>query len=341
MKFKKYEKNPILVPNDNPWESLCVLNPAVIYDEENKEFVMLYRAAGNDKQHYIYVGLATSKDGYNFTRCSDKPLISPDVNGADGGGIEDPRLIKLGSYYYLTYASRPFAPGQYWREDKEYFGFQPEFGPKVLIYNDTETHLAVSKDLRNWKKLGRITDSTQDDRDVVIFPDTCNGKFYKFSRPMYKCGEGYENENPAMWISSSNDLLEWRNEEKLFYKGREDWENKKVGASCPPIEVKEGWLFIYHGVASKDDAYRVGAMLLDRNDPSKIIAKTKEFLMEPELPYETEGYYNGCVFPTGIVEKDGLIYLYYGCADHYIGVATIGRQELVDYLLRECKYEQD
>ena len=334
MKLKKYEHNPILTKKpDSPWEALCVLNPAVIFNEEDKKFYMLYRAAGNDEQHYIYLGLAISDDGINFKRMSDKPLIAPDVNGADGGGIEDPRLVKIDDYYFLTYASRPFAPGQYWREDKKYFGFQPKAGPKVLIYNDTETHLAVSKDLVHWKKLGRITDSRQDDRDVIIFPERVNGKYVKISRAMYKCGKGYENEKPAIWISYSTDLLEWREEEKLLYKGQEDWEDEKCGGSCPPVKTPYGWLFIYHGVASKDKNYRVGAMLLDLNDPSKIIARTKNFIMEPEFSFETDGFYSGCVFPTGIVEVKDEYYIYYGAGDQCICLATCKKKDLLDALL--------
>lgn len=335
MKFKKYENNPILTKNPkNYWEDLCVLNPAVIYKEDEGVAYMLYRAAGNDEEHYIYIGLAKSKDLIHFERCSDEPLIRPTLDGIDGGGVEDPRLIKLGSYYYLTYASRPFAPGQYWREDKKVFGFKPEYGPKVLIYNDTITHLAVSNDLVNWKKLGRITDSRMDDRDVILFPETINGKFWKISRAMYKCGDGYENKNPAIWISCSDDLLEWREEEKLLYYGHEDWEGK-VGGSTPPLKTDKGWLFFYHGVSPKDSGYRVGAMLLDLNDPTKIIGKTKDFLMEPEAPYETGGFYNGCVFPTGLIEKDGEIYIYYGAGDQCICVATINKDELVNELIKE------
>lgn len=336
MKLNKYSKNPILTKNvNNSWEELCVLNPAVIYNDEDQKYYMLYRAAGNDKQHYIYIGLATSEDGINFKRCSDKPLIAPDVNGADGGGIEDPRLVKIDDYYFLTYASRPFAPGQYWRDDKEYFGFQPKAGPKVLIYNDTETHLAVSKDLIHWKKLGRITDSRDDDRDVILFPERVNGKYVKISRAMNRCGEGYKNPKPAIWISFSNDLLEWREKEELLYMGQESWEDEKIGGSCPPIKTEYGWLFIYHGVASKDKNYRVGAMLLDLNDPRIIIAKTKDFIMEPEFPFETDGFYSGCVFPTGIVEKGDDYLIYYGAGDQCICLATINKKSLLNHLLEQ------
>ena len=116
MRFTKYNKNPILKPNaKNQWEELCVLNPAAIYNEEDQTFYMVYRAAGNDKTHLIHLGLAMSKDGINFQRMSEKPLLSGDPNGLDAGGCEDPRLVKMGDYFYLTYASRPFPPGQYWR----------------------------------------------------------------------------------------------------------------------------------------------------------------------------------------------------------------------------------
>lgn len=333
IKLEKYQNNPILVKNEkNKWESLCVLNPAVIYNEEEKLFYMLYRSAGNDKQHYIYIGLATSEDGIHFKRQSNKPLIAPDVNGADGGGVEDPRLVKIDDYYFLTYASRPFAPGQYWREDKEYFGFQPKAGPRTLIYNDTQTHLAVSKDLKNWKKLGRITDSRFDDRDVIIFPEKVNGKFVKISRAMNKCGEGYQNKKPAIWLSYSDDLLEWKEEEHLLYEGKESWEDEKVGGSCPPIKTSEGWLFIYHGVSSKDKQYRVGAMLLDLKNPLKILGRTKDFIMEPVFHFETDGFYSGCVFPTGIVEVKNKYYIYYGAGDQCICLATIEKEKLLKEL---------
>ncbi|MFH0993171.1 MAG: glycosidase, partial [bacterium] len=103
MKLTKSTKNPILTPNlANEWENLCVLNPAVVYDESLGGFVMLYRAAGDTEEHYIYLGLATSTNGVDFTRQSDQPVLAPDYEGADGGCVEDPRLVKMGDWYYLT-----------------------------------------------------------------------------------------------------------------------------------------------------------------------------------------------------------------------------------------------
>ena len=114
MKLTKYSGNPILSPNpNNDWESLVVCNPGVFYD--NNQFFMLYRAAGNDEEHIIRFGLATSKDGINFTRESDESVLGPSSEGPDMGWIEDARIIKLDDYFYVTYAFRPFPPGQYWK----------------------------------------------------------------------------------------------------------------------------------------------------------------------------------------------------------------------------------
>jgi len=137
---------------------------------------------------------------------------------------------------------------------------------------------------------------------------------------------------PGIWISYSNDILEWESG-TLFSKAEQDWESKKIGGSCPPIKADKGWLFLYHGVSAHDDAYRVGAFLLDLENPAKIIARTKDFLMEPEFPYETDGFYNGCVFPTGSVLRGNTLYIYYGGADKYCCLATCFMRELLDHMM--------
>jgi beta-1,2-mannobiose phosphorylase / 1,2-beta-oligomannan phosphorylase len=337
MKLHKYEGNPILKPNENnDWESLCVLNPAAVY--EDGEVKLLYRAAGNDFEHRIYLGLATSKDGFHFDRVSDKPVMSPDIDHSEGG-CEDPRVVKMGDYYFVTYAARPHQPGQYWLYDGPQatpkFGEYPEFGPRCLLRNSTISYLAISKDLKSFVKIGRLTDSRYEDRDVIIFPEQMNGKYAMFSRPEEWKGEGFGCDTPSIWISFSEDLLEWP-KPTLFAKGEQWWESKKIGGSTPPIKTNKGWLFLYHGVSAKDDKYRVGAMLLDLNDPTVILARTKDYIMEPEFDYETSGYYSGCVFPTGNIVIDGVLYVYYGAADKYCCAATCQLNELLDYLCNEC-----
>lgn len=333
MKLIKYKNNPILKPDtNNEWENLCVLNPAVWYEQSEDTFHMLYRAAGDTERHYIYLGYAKSQDGFNFSR-QKEPALIPDYDGSDGGGIEDPRIIKIEDCYYVTYASRPYAPGRYWLDMPKPWMNPPKECPAFLKYNMTLTHLAYTYDFKNFKKLGRITDSRYDDRDVILFPEKINGRYAKLSRPMQWQGKGYPCKNPSIWISFSDNLMEWYEKPQLLYEGKQWWEDLKTGGSCPPIKTKYGWFFIYHGVSKKDKAYRTGAMLLDLNNPLKIIGRTKDFIMEPEYDYETKGFYNGCVFPTANVIKDNTLYVYYGAGDKVVCAATCDFDNILNCLI--------
>lgn len=332
MKLQKYEHNPIISPNQkNYWENLCTCNPGAWY--EDGKFYLLYRAAGDDEEHKIYLGLAESQDGFNFVRVSDEPVLSPSIDGPDAGCVEDPRIVKFDDYYFITYAYRPFPPGQYWKfgPDEVLQYDCPDSAPLVLKNNITNSGLLMSKDLRNFRRLGRITKSSLDNRDVILFPEKVNGKFVMLHRPKEWIGDKYGCEYPSIWISYSDDLLEWDND-TLLIKAEEEWE-KKIGGSTPPLKTEEGWLTLYHGVDDKG-IYRVGVLLLDLENPSKVIARSPHYIMEPEFDYEFEGFYKGCVFPTGNVIVGDTLYVYYGGADKYCCVATCSVKELIDYVLQ-------
>ena len=344
MIFTKYKGNPILKPNpENEWEERCVLNPAVIYDDEKQEFVMLYRAAGNDVRHQIKLGLATSKDGINFVRRSDKPVFEGHHDDPDGGCVEDPRLMKINGVYYLTYAARAYAPGRYWLEPYvegvtkaprylDETDFFCDGLPSFANENITATYLAATKDFRTFKKFGRITEAAVDDRDAYLFPEKVGEKYVMISRPKFKdCGVTM----PSIWISFGEDLIDFGKPE-LLMTGKEWWERQRMGGGTPPIKTDKGWFMLYHGVDEKG-VYRVGAVFLDLNDPRKIVARTKNFLIEPDCDFELQGLYEGCVFPTGAVVKDGTLYVYYGCADTYIGLATCNFNELIDYIIADTR----
>jgi predicted GH43/DUF377 family glycosyl hydrolase len=143
------------------------------------------------------------------------------------------------------------------------------------------------------------------------------------------CGEKYGTDYPAIWIAFSDDLLGWK-ELKLLAKGRYSWE-KKIGGSTPPLKTKHGWLMLYHAVG-EDDFYRIGAMLLDLDNPTKILHRSKDCLLEPQETYEIEGFYNGVVFPCGNVIIDDTLFVYYGGADKYVCLAICKLDELLDYL---------
>ena len=206
MLFKKYEGNPILKPNkENEWENRCVLNPSVIYDEEMKKFVMIYRAGGNDIRHQIVFGLATSDDGFHFKRELDYPVFAPERSEADGGCVEDPRIVKIGDLYYMTYVGRAYAPGRYWLEPwvegvskppmyLDNLDIRGEIMPELIKDNTSATYLAVTKDFIHYKKFGRITEANVDNRDVYLFPELIDNKF-QVRQPLFFKGNNTSEPN--------------------------------------------------------------------------------------------------------------------------------------------------
>ena len=191
MKLEKYSGNPILSPNPKqPWESLVVCNPGVIYDQG--VFKMLYRAAGDDAEHVIRFGLATSRDGFHFKRAQKTPVLSPSADGEDAGCIEDPRIVKTNGHFLITYAYRPYFPQQYWlAPNNSAYNPHDKHQPKAFGENLTSSGLLMSVDLKTFRRLGRITDPTLDDRDVILFPERINGKFALLRRPMQWTGKKY------------------------------------------------------------------------------------------------------------------------------------------------------
>ena len=335
MKLHKYQGNPILSPlDDSPWENLVTCNPGVIYD--GGTFYMLYRAAGDDEDHVIRFGLATSTDGFHFTRVSREPVFGPSEDGPDSGCVEDPRIVKLGDTFYITYAYRPYAPGRYWTfpHDVVRLPACDGFAPKAWAKSLGNTGLAMTKDFRSFRRLGRLTSPVLDDRDVILFPEKVGGKFVMLHRPKDWVGASYGVSEPSIWIKFSDDLLAWEDKPStLLLTGRPNSWEEKIGGSTPPILTDEGWLMLYHGVADGGLAqYSVGALLLKADEPTVVLSRTPEPILEPELPYETQGFYNGCVFPTGNVVVDGTLYVYYGAADKHVGVATCKLDELLKYL---------
>jgi predicted GH43/DUF377 family glycosyl hydrolase len=334
MKLIKHPQNPILKPNkENDWENLVVCNPGAWY--ENGIFYLLYRAAGDDEEHTISLGLATSTDGINFERVSDKPVFGPSIDGPDMGGIEDPRIVKFDNDFYVTYAYRPFAPGRYWTFEHDEVRL-PEAGedaPIVYKNNIANSGLVQTKDFESWRRLGRMTETNLDNRDVILFPEKINGKFALLHRPKEWVGEEFGCEFPSIWLTYSNDLMVWNQPSTLLLSGRTGTWEEKLGGGTPPLKTKDGWLLIYHGIENGGCGYyRTGVALLDLYDPGKIIARNPDWIMEPQHDYELEGFYKGCVFPTGNVIVDDTLYVYYGGADKYVGLATCSVSELLNHL---------
>jgi predicted GH43/DUF377 family glycosyl hydrolase len=337
MKLKRYEGNPILSPHpDHPWEDLAVFNPAAWYDPEKQEVLLLYRAAESHPDYKCCFGLARSKDGFHFERGSDLPAMDISGEGFDGATIQDPRIIKMGEWFYVTYACRHYPFGQFWnpavRQKYVTPDCPPEF-PRYLRRNATLTGLAMTKDFKSWIRAGWLTNPLLDDRDAILFPEKINGQFVLLHRPLEWIGPAYGTEHACAWIAASDDLLGFPfAKSKLLIKIKYEWEANKLGINTPPIKTPHGWLTIYHAVG-KDKFYRLGALLLDLDDPSQVRHRTPDWLMQPETDYEIEGFYRGVCFPCGAVVIDGTLFVYYGGGDKYCAVATCSFEELIQHLL--------
>jgi predicted GH43/DUF377 family glycosyl hydrolase len=337
MKLLRYSGNPILSPNPkNPWEDLAVFNPAAWFDEKTGEVLLLYRSAESHPDYKCYFGLARSRDGFHFERDSNEPVLGPSVEGFDGATIQDPRMTRMGDWYYVTYACRHFPFGQFWKPEvrQRYLTptCPPEF-PRYLRLNATLTGLAMTRDFRTWIRAGWLTDPLLDDRDVILFPEKVNGKFVLMHRPLEWVGEGYGTEQACAWIQFSDDLLGFpAAPNRLLIKNKYPWEAFKLGINTPPIRTPHGWFTLYHAVGP-DKFYRLGALLLDLNDPGIVLHRTPDWLIQPEMDYEIDGFYRGVCFPCGTVLMNGTLMVYYGGGDKYCAVATCDFEALIRHLL--------
>lgn len=335
MRLRRFEGNPILSPHpSHPWEDLAVFNPAAWYDEAKREVILLYRTAESHPEYKCWFGLAKSTDGLNFERVTDQPVLSPSEDAFDASTIQDPRMVKMGDWYYVTYAARHHPFGQFWAPESERYRWpeSPENFPRYIRRNATLTGLLLTQDFNKWIRAGVLTDPMTDDRDVILFPEKIGGKYWMLRRPLEWHGPEYGCEHPAIWISSADDLLGFRDAD-LLVKQEYEWEANKIGANTPPIRTEHGWLTLYHAVGV-DKFYRIGAVLLDIENPCIVRYRTRNWIMQPEADYEVDGFYRGCVFPCGKVVINGTLHVYYGAADRYCAVATCELAELLDYLLK-------
>lgn len=310
--LQKSDNNPIISPDPkNSWESLAVFNPAAYFDEDEKKLHLMYRAVGNDWRSVF--GYAASGDGINVDSKSDIPAYvprsnfegqsynfdpnSPFTSGPGAGGCEDPRLTRIGNTMYLTYVA--------------YDGWS---GPRVALssipYGD------FTNQSWNWSKPVIISKPGVIDKNAVIFPEKVGGKYVILHRVF-----------PDILIDFV-DSLDF--DGNTFLKGEfkisprhSGWDSRKIGAGPPPLKTEKGWLLIYHGVDDKrSHQYQIGAMLLDLNDPRKILCRSTQPLISPTSWYENEGYKPGVVYPCGVALINEKLHVYYGGADTYVCVAT-------------------
>ena len=331
MRLRRYEGNPVVTAGTHDWRRVTTFNPAVIVDDDGI-FYMWERACESLAPLICHVGLLRSEDGRHFELMSDEPVLSPHDFGTPKGTVEDPRVVKIDGRYYMTFVQRDFAaicrPDGVGIPD---YCEAPDVPEGKL--NNYRSGIAVSDDLKTWEVLGLITPPEMHDRDCVMFPEKVNGRYAMLRRPEGYIGADYGCERPSVWLTYSDDLLTW-DEPVLVAQPEQPWEACKIGSGPPPVPTDDGWLVVYHGVAGvkRRVTYRVGAMLLDRDDPSKVIGRATDFFMEPELYYERFGLITpNVVFPTATPVKDGEVYIYYGCSDTCISLATAPLSDMIAY----------
>jgi beta-1,2-mannosidase len=289
--WQRVSDHPILSPQGTSWESAGTFNPAVV--RYRGKFVMLYRA--QDRNGTSSLGYGESSDGIHFNRRAE-PVLSPEADYERNGGVEDPRLVKFGDTYYLTYTG----------------------------YNkrDAQLCLATSHDLLHWQRRGVILPAYKGrwnlgwTKSGAIVPEKIQGKYW-----MYFLGTSAD-KTDQMGLASSTDLIHWTEatDTPVLPHRAGQFDSRVVEPGPPPIVTKDGILLVYNAADDKL-VYRTAIAEFDRRDPRRLIWRSKQPIFFPELNWERVGQVPNVVFVEGMVRQGNRYLFYYGAADKYVGVA--------------------
>jgi len=309
--FLRHKNNPILSSKDWPYPANTVFNPGVTMYKGK----ILLLARVEDRRGFSHLTKAVSEHGIVNWIIDSRPTFEADAENypKEAWGVEDPRIVWLDELkkYAVTYTA--------YSQD----------GPSVS--------LALTTDFEAFERMGTILPPV--DKDASLFPRKINGKWILIHRPITPLhGPGAN-----ICCSYSDDLKNWSGTKVLIpSRAGAWWDANKVGLSAPPLETKDGWLVLYHGCrqTAAGSIYRLGLVLLDLEDPGKILHRSDEWIFGPLKDYETEGDVAGAVFPCGWIldESTGVIKMYYGAADSCIALATANINELLKYI-KACPEE--
>lgn len=284
---------------ERPKAPNSMIIPCVTFDSNGKDYVLREfnrddeminfsdpRIINTNDQKYLtsisHFRLARSCDGINFV-IDKKPMITP-CNEYEAFGIEDPRITKLNNKFYITYSSAS------------------ECG--------IVTCLISTYDFAHFERKGIIF--PPDNKDVVIFPNKINDKYYALHRPSSSSFGKLD-----LWIAESSNLSEWGNHKRIASVRPGLWDGERIGAGAVPILTEKGWMVIYHG-ADEKSRYCLGVLLLDKEQPWKVLARGTQPIFSPEVSYEMNGFLGNVVFSCGAVQVKNSVLVYYGAADESI-----------------------
>lgn len=322
--LKKWKDNPILSPTHLDWEAQGAFNPTALH--LNDKVHLFYRAVGNDGMSRI--GYATSRDGLNIDERLNKPVYSPHQrfeknetgekpesdalmsSGGGWGGCEDPKVTQISDRIYMTYVA-----------------FDGSWPTRTVL-----TSISVDDFLGKkwrWAKPELMSAPGVGSKSVVFLPEMINGNYYIFHRRW-----------PNIMLDIVPDLefgegKKWLTGEHMIRPRKSFWDSRKLSVGSTPIKTKDGWLTIYNAVDRLDGGkYKIGAMLLDLNNPEKVLARGRRPILSPEEFYENDGK-PGIAYPGGAVDLDGMLHVYYGGGDKVCCVAQIPTEELVWHLKKD------
>ncbi len=324
----RHPANPVLAASDVPYDASLVFNAGVA--KYNGKYVMVFRndvaeQEGVNGFHETNLGLAFSDDGvkwhveaapcFDMSRWDSAIKMDAKPPRDEIRRVYDPRLTVINGRCYMCCA--------------------------VDTRHGIRGGIAVTEDFQRFEIL---TLTVPDNRNMVLFPEKIGGDYFRLERPFPVYGRGRDRFD--VWSGVSPDMVHWGRHDLVL--GVEDvpYANDKIGPAAPPVKTQRGWLTTIHTV-DRDDSrgkngwekawkkrYCAGIMLLDLDDPSRVIGMSKEPLIAPEAEYETEsGFRNDVIFPGGmILEDSGEVKIYYGAADTVECLATAH----VDDLLALC-----
>jgi beta-1,4-mannooligosaccharide/beta-1,4-mannosyl-N-acetylglucosamine phosphorylase len=317
----RHPLNPILTYRDVPYPSALAFNAGVTKYEGR--YVMVFRNDyGDFDAHRLdgtNLGLAFSDDGIGWEVAPEPCFgeaaeqLAATLRPGDFIRAYDPRLTALEGRCYMTFA--------------------------IDTRHGVRGGVAVTEDFDHWTILST---TVPDNRNLALFPDRIRGQYVRLERPMPVYGRGGQ-ERFDVWLSTSTDLQAWTSPTLLLAVEDVPFSNLKIGPAAPPVRTARGWLTTFHAVdfdpqrgkngweTRWQKRYTAGIMLLDLEEPRRIVGLSRQPLMAPEAPYEVAGgFRNAVIFPGGmILEATGEVKFYYGAADTVMCLATADVDELI------------
>jgi predicted GH43/DUF377 family glycosyl hydrolase len=329
----------ILEKSNLDFESKGVFNPACI--KSGDVIHMFYRAISkNDVSSIGYCQLADNK---KIIKRSGKPILLPE-HEYEKMGVEDPRIVFIEDKYYMTYTAfdgKNALIAYATSDDLAAFKKHGVISP-LLTYEDAGNILKALVSGEKYIYYQRIYEKIFGkkvliwDKDACLFPKKINGKYALLHRIFPNIQISYFDDFSELNEDYWKDYLKKINQYTVL-EPISLFENEYVGAGCPPIATREGWLLLYHCAEQLKEVkiYHAGAALLDINNPLKVIARLKTPLFSPKEEWEKIGNVNNVVFPTGAVIDSGIFYIYYGAADKLIALKSIKLDSLLEELKKE------